>query len=67
MRSHKIDLFIFEKVYGNSKNEITLIEGETLSSDLEVVNTLNSIFENAIASLLIPQIDVHLIDSVLLK
>ena len=35
-----------------------------ISSDLEVANTLNSFFENAVASLVIPQIDDHLIDSV---
>ena len=49
----------------NLKNEITLIEGEKIiSSDLEVANTINSCFENAVASLVIPQIDDHLIDSV---
>ena len=48
---------------GNSKNEITLIEGEKIiSSELEVANTLNSFFENAVASLGIPQIDGHLVD-----
>ena len=48
---------------GNSKNEI--IEGEKIiSRDLEVANTLNSFFENAVASLVIPQIDDQLIDSV---
>ena len=50
---------------GNSKNEITLIEGEKLYLVIwKVANTLNSFFENAVASLVIPQTDGHLIDSV---
>ena len=49
---------------GNSRKEITLVDGnEIISSEIKVANTLNTFFQNAVTSLGIPQIDHHLTET----